>query len=126
MATVPSPKRSFARYPLWVLLTAPLAVGAFLALGKWLAACGETLDLAMPSPNAVPTEWARASEAVIVAAMIVGALRTGRVRSILLSRESPVWYGAVALFTAGFFRLAHGPWGTSLSLYGIVTSALTP
>ena len=80
-------------------------------------------SLATSSPGALPTEWALSFEAVVLAQMIAVAAGQGRLRSLLFSKESLIYFGSIAMLTSGFFRYSSGSL-FDVSLYLILTYCL--
>jgi hypothetical protein len=120
MRAAPEPKSSFGPYPLWALMVATVICGLLLAFGRWLAIGREALELAWPEPDKPAPEWCLMAIALVVVLMIVHAARRGALRTLLRSRESPVWYGGVLILTSAFFRFAYGYWGSNKNHYSII------
>jgi hypothetical protein len=120
MGDVPGFRPSSGRYPLWSVMAALAFIGVLLALGRWLETNLDAVGLSFSGPPKPPTQWAFVSSILIIAMMGAAAGRKGRLRRLLASRESPVWYGGVLLFMAGYFRYATGPWGWSMSQYVLI------
>ncbi len=121
MSATPEPKPTIVQFPLWALMATPVAAAVLLGLGKLLGTLRSTLDLAQTAPGTLPTEWALVLEILVVALMVAFAARLGVLRPLLRSCESPIWFGGILLFTAGFFRWTYGPWMSDLSHYSFIT-----
>jgi hypothetical protein len=113
------------QYRLRTLLASAAVLAVIMALGRWAGEHREALDLAMSSPGALPTEWALAFEAAVLALMIAMAAGQGRLRSLFFSKESLIYFGSIAMLTSSFFRYSSG-WFLDISLYAMLTYCLLP
>jgi hypothetical protein len=113
------------QYRLRTLLAATAVLAVIMALGRWAGEHRKALDLATPSPGALPTEWALSFETVVLALMIAVAAGQGRLCSLLFSKESLIYFGSIAVLTSGFFRYSSG-FLFDISLYLILTCCLLP
>jgi hypothetical protein len=65
-------------------------------------------------------------EVIVLALMVAVAAGQGRLRSLLFSKESLIYFGSAAMLTSGFFRYEPGSPFFDISLYAILTYCLPP
>ncbi len=94
----------YGQFRLRALLAATAVLGVLLAIGRWAGANQQALDLALAAPESLPANWALTIEAGVLALMFAAATRASRLRDLLASRASLIWFGGICLLTAGLFR----------------------